>query len=238
MRQPGTEHLSVDELVRTIDDEWTGTNGSQAEAHLAACELCRAKLHELGVLSVRLEAWIANRTVPEVDGQRVALIAELKSRDQLIAQLGEGARTERTRRLKGAALWHWAASACVAAAVVLCAILSPGFRSLRQTELAKTGSGESGISRTEFTRGKGIAAVQTFQVAGETFVALPFSNGDLPVSAPNIVQMEVPVTSLADAGIVFEPVSVEQANPDRAVLADVLLGADGEPLGVHVLAGE
>jgi hypothetical protein len=77
-----------------------------------------------------------------------------------------------------------------------------------------------------------------FEVAGETFVALPYSNPDLPLSAPHIVQMQVPVSSLTDAGIIFEPVSTEFSSPDRSVLADVLLGIDGQPLGVHILGVE
>jgi anti-sigma factor RsiW len=76
------------------------------------------------------------------------------------------------------------------------------------------------------------------EVDGETFVALPYSNPDLPASAPRIVQMQVPVSSLADIGIALEPVANEILNQDRTVLADVLLGADGQPLGVHVVSWE
>jgi len=50
--------------------------------------------------------------------------------------------------------------------------------------------------------------------------------------------MQVPVSSLADIGIALEPVSNEVLNQDRSVLADVLLGADGQPLGVHVVSWE
>ena len=47
--------------------------------------------------------------------------------------------------------------------------------------------------------------------------------------------MEIPVTSLADAGIVVESVLSRAAQPEQAVLADVLLDVDGQPLGVHVI---
>jgi len=50
--------------------------------------------------------------------------------------------------------------------------------------------------------------------------------------------MQVPVSSLADIGISSEPVVNEAFNQDRTVLADVLLGADGQPLGVHVVSWE
>jgi hypothetical protein len=48
----------------------------------------------------------------------------------------------------------------------------------------------------------------------------------------------VPVSSLADIGIALEPVANQVLNQDRSVLADVLLGADGQPLGVHVVSWE
>ena len=50
--------------------------------------------------------------------------------------------------------------------------------------------------------------------------------------------MQVPVSSLADIGIGLERMASEVSNQDRTVLADVLLGADGQPLGVHVVSWE
>jgi anti-sigma factor RsiW len=82
------------------------------------------------------------------------------------------------------------------------------------------------------------AVSNAIEVDGETFVALPYSNPDLPTSAPRIVQMQVPVSSLADIGLGLEQLANEVSNQDRTVLADVLLGADGQPLGVHVVSWE
>src|SRR5579884_1466361 len=82
------------------------------------------------------------------------------------------------------------------------------------------------------------AQSNAFEVAGELFSPLPYSNPDLPIGAPHIVRMQVPVSSLSDAGIVFEPVSNQTLTADSSVLADVLLGMDGQPLGVHVLGVE
>jgi hypothetical protein len=73
------------------------------------------------------------------------------------------------------------------------------------------------------------------EIEGESFIPLPYSNPDLPISSSRIVQMQVPVSSLAEAGVVFGPISNTAAAADRSVLADVLLGLDGQPLGVHVL---
>ncbi len=82
------------------------------------------------------------------------------------------------------------------------------------------------------------AVSNAIEVDGETFVALPYSNPDLPTSAPRIVQMQVPVSSLADIGLGLEQMASEVSNQDSTVLADVLLGADGQPLGVHVVSWE
>jgi hypothetical protein len=78
------------------------------------------------------------------------------------------------------------------------------------------------------------ATTGSFEIDGETFIALPYSNADLPIGAPRIVQMRVPVSSLAAAGVTFEPISSHLSNAEDSVLADVLLGIDGQPLGVHV----
>jgi hypothetical protein len=81
-------------------------------------------------------------------------------------------------------------------------------------------------------------ASSAFEVDGESFIPLPYSNPDLPVAASRIVEMQVPVASLADVGIALEPVSNEVSETDRSVLADVLVGTDGQPVGVHVLGLE
>jgi hypothetical protein len=73
------------------------------------------------------------------------------------------------------------------------------------------------------------------EVEGEVFVPLPYSNPDLPVNESRIVEMQVPISALNDIGIVLESVSNRESASDRSVLADVLMGTDGQPLGVHVL---
>jgi hypothetical protein len=60
----------------------------------------------------------------------------------------------------------------------------------------------------------------------------------LPLNAPHIMQMRIPVSSLAAAGVSFEPSSSEVSPGDDSVLADVLLGIDGQPLGVHLTGVE
>jgi len=79
-----------------------------------------------------------------------------------------------------------------------------------------------------------LQASTAFEIDGEAFVALPYSNPELPIGGSRIVQMQVPLSSLAEAGIIVEPLSSDFSAPEHPVLADVLLGLDGQPLGVHV----
>jgi hypothetical protein len=93
--------------------------------------------------------------------------------------------------------------------------------------------------KVDQTRAEHMAQPSTIDVDGETFLPLPYSNPDLPVSA-HIVQMQVPVSSLADAGIELVPAMnrTTEGEADQSVLADVLIGADGQPRGIHVLGME
>jgi hypothetical protein len=99
----------------------------------------------------------------------------------------------------------------------------------------------SAPSLSDKTSATSVLQMSTIEVDGETFMSVPYSNSELSTAAPHIVQMQVPVSSLADVGIVFEPV-MNRVGPgpdsERSVLADVLVGADGQPRGVHVLEVE
>jgi hypothetical protein len=89
---------------------------------------------------------------------------------------------------------------------------------------------------TDKTTALGQPETTTFEVDGESFIALPYSNPDLPTVAPHIVEMQIPASSLASAGIVLQPVAGGASEP--TVIADVLVGIDGQPMGVHVLSFE
>ena len=81
-----------------------------------------------------------------------------------------------------------------------------------------------------------ISAVSGISVNGETFIALPYSNPDLPVNGSRVVEMQVPVAALAQAGVAVQP--AWSGNGDGMVAANVLLGIDGQPLGIDVLGAE
>jgi hypothetical protein len=212
-----SDHLRSDVLIKAIDDELSASEAALLDSHLSCCEECRQKYQDLRLLSGNLESLVGQVPVGDSIGQRASqrqcLIEELDAREH--ANLTAHA-PERVLRRFG---WGMAIAAGLALGLVFAPRTNHAVNSTPPSVSQSAGSG-------------------VFEVAGETFVALPYSNPDLPLSTAHIVQMQVPVSSLTDAGIIFEPVSTEFSSPDRSVLADVLLGIDGQPLGVHVLGVE
>ncbi|MBV9762499.1 MAG: zf-HC2 domain-containing protein [Acidobacteriaceae bacterium] len=204
-------HLPSALLIKAIDEELPGGEAQEVESHLATCDSCRRRYQALRQVSGRIESAVAARQVELSSEQRTRLETELDARE-LAARAKPGA-SHVVRRLS------WAVA--IAAALAFLLLVAPQWRQ----SVKRTGSAAA-------------AQPSAFEVDGESFVALPYSNPDLPLNTSHIVQMQVPVQSLADAGIVFEPISNEVAAQDRSVLADVLLGMDGRPVGIHVLASE
>jgi hypothetical protein len=206
-----SDHLTNDLLVRAIDDELSPGEILLLESHLPDCEICKRRHAEILRLSGQIESLAAMGT-PEVrSGEREALASRLEISPERVVRL------ERRRR-RARAIW-W--SAGIAAAILLAALFG-----LRPAHIPADRS----------VPGSRYLQEATLQVDGENFIPLPYSNPDLPVSAPHIVEMQVPVSSLAGAGLVFEPISHGISGSDGSVLADVLMGADGQPLGIHVLS--
>ena len=203
-------HLDSEQLILAIDDELTGAGRLAVEAHLSHCIECNARYRELAVLSVRVESLMGS----------IPANASPAMRDTLKQQIANLDPRPRSPFVSWRVGWGMAVAATLALGLV--------FLPRHHATDGLTGGAMA----------VGAISPGTFEIDGETFVSLPFSNSDLPLSTPRIVRMQMPLSSLADAGLVFEPISNEAARPDRSVLADVLLGADGEPLGVHVVASE
>lgn len=199
------KHLADEFLVRAVDDELSVAERVELEEHLARCAACHGLLRELGALSIYVEHAVSNTPVAIRLDDEAALLSRLEGVQRQTRQAA--ARTSFALR--------WAA----AAAAIACAFIVP----LAVHHRAPAGHIAS-------------AAVGpiSFDVDGETFVALPYSNPDLPLDSARIVQMQVPVSSLADAGIMVGPLS--QTALDSSVLADILMGEDGEPRAVHVIS--
>jgi hypothetical protein len=210
MTKPG--HLTNQLLIKAIDDELSGAEAVAVAGHLAHCENCRQHQEELRQVSLGVESLVAAVSVDQSAGEREELAAKLEARTE----------SKVVRQSPEKVMWRFGWGMAIAASLALGILVAP--RPKRTLEPK-----QSSVMTTQSN---------TFEVDGESFVALPYSNPDLPMSASRIVQMQVPVSSLADVGIVLEPVSNEGSGQDRSVLADVLVGTDGQPLGVHVLGME
>jgi putative zinc finger protein len=203
------DHLTNDLLIRAMDDELSANEESWVRLHLAQCGECHRNYQQFGALSSRVESLVSSVDLPMAE----------QGRDKL-SQLLEGQERKANAKSPKKAAWRLGWGMGMAAVLAVAVLFIP------------RGGHTPG---TVFPTEAAVQPVETFEVADETFVALPYSNPDLPLNAPEIVQMRVPISSLADAGI-YDAASMGPAFEDESVLADVLLGADGEPLGVHVLA--
>jgi hypothetical protein len=203
------EHVAKDVLVRLLDGELTAEDAAAAQEHLDHCAVCRTQYIELDEVSREFEKFSASLPSPSGGTERNALMLLLSTEAQF-------SRSRPEKALRGFA-WGMA----IAASLALGLLIAPHFP--QSASKAVTPAGERDTA-------------SLLEVDGETFVPLPYSNPDLPVPTHHIVQMEVPVSSLADAGVHFESISSEATASDESVLADVLLGIDGQPLGVHVLS--
>jgi hypothetical protein len=205
------DHLPNGMLVQFIDDELSPAEAAEAERHLAHCSPCGHRYAELRRVSSSFDGFI--------ESLRPAF--DVSERQELASKLdGADARgSSRSTSKPGWKLGWWGLAAAAALAV--------GVLYLPSSTQLGTGSKVLPIAKE---------SASAFEIDGETFVSLPFSNPELPVNARRIVQMQVPVSSLTAAGIVLEPIENQVAQPDRSVLADVLLGLDGQPVAVHVVS--
>lgn len=203
------DHLPDDVLIRALDDEVSVSEAGRIESHLQACEECRHRYRNFRSLSEEIEV-IAGQNISPLPAEREALLAAL-----------DAAVTVPTHHAHSLRPLGWVLA--LAASLALAILSLPRWLQSPVTHVsAPTTAAQSAM----------------LEVDGESFIPLPYSNPDLPITAPHIVEMQVPVLSLASAGIVLEPVSGASGNTERTVLADVLVGMDGQPMGVHVLSFE
>jgi anti-sigma factor RsiW len=204
-----SDHLTNELLVRAIDDELPESESALVTTHLSQCDECNQKYQELAIVSSRVEALVAGFAIEASHSERESLKKRLDPRQQPAFSAHSAERM--LRRFS----WGMAIAATLAIGITF-APRTKHVSSAHQPAASQSHPNE------------------TFEIDGETFVALPYSNADLPLNAPHIMQMRIPVASLAAAGVTFEPISSEVSPGEDSALADVLLGMDGQPLGVHV----
>jgi hypothetical protein len=204
-----TRHLTNLQAVKFLDSELSDAEAALAAEHLRECAGCRQTVEELRQGSLRVEAFVSALPAAPAPFER----------EQLRLKLVAAERSKHVPQSPEKVMRRFGWGMAIAATLAVGILIAP-----RHREELKP-------------RAQTNAAVDSVEVDGETFIALPYSNPDLPVGTSRIVQMQVPLSSLADVGIVLEPVSNE-AGTEGSVLADVLVGADGQPLGVNVLGFE
>ena len=209
----GDTHLGMAELLRALDGELAPAEVDAVEHHLDTCGACRAKLREVGAACAAIDETLLRAAPPAAADARARsrLAQDLQARENGGATNGSFSVWPLHSRL-------WSSGIAAAA-------LAGGLALVLASSHVTIAPSTPGLSNS------------MLQVNGETFVALPYSNRDLAEgAAPRIVEMQLPASQLVNAGVVFEAVSSAASDPDQTVRADVLLGADGEPLGVHVLS--
>jgi len=204
-------HLPNALLAQFLDDELSAADAAKAESHLAECSICTGRCAELRRVSSSFDEFIDALRPAHNASERQELASKLDRVDSKTV-------THVPRKSIARVGW-WGLAA--AAALTIGVLYLPSSGHVREE------------AQSALTVKEGASA---FEIDGETFISLPFSNPELPVNARRIVQMQVPVSSLAEAGIVVEPITNRVAQPDHSVLADVLLGLDGQPVAVHVVS--
>jgi hypothetical protein len=203
------DHLTNALLVKAMDAELTSGEVASATEHLARCEECREKYEGFRRVSLAIESGVS--AVPVGD--------PLSDRETLRQRLEARQTAQRPGQTPERVLARFGWGMAIAASIALAIVMAPRNKS--------TADNQHSVQAASFAN--------AIEVGGESFVPLPYSNPDLPVNESRIVEMQVPVSALNDMGIVLESVSNRESVSERSVLADVLMGTDGQPLGVHVL---
>jgi len=196
-------------LIQYLDGELSDEQFVEVRGHLSVCPACRRTREEFASLSDDVQKLVAHGALENSQHTRTTLAKALVDGHVANGPVDSGKVMRR---------FGWAMG--VAAALAVGVLLAPRIQRNDQTGATPSASAE----------------VATIEINGESFIPLPYSNPDLPLNAPRIVEMRVPVSSLAEAGIIFEPTS--NNSTDHTVLANVLLGLDGQPMGVHVLSAD
>ncbi len=207
-----SEHPDDGLLIQYLDGELPENQFLRVRLHLASCNECRSRQDELVELSNRVET-LVGASAGEAPGDSRANLARA-----LLKSGSPAGAVESPVRVIRRFGWGMAIAAALAAGILLVP---------RPNKIAESVPGE---------KSPAAASSSSIYVNGESFIALPYSNPDLPINAPRIVEMQIPASSLASAGLFLEPVA--NGAGDHTVLANVLLGLDGQPIGVHVLSAQ
>ncbi len=207
-------HLSEDLIARVVDDELTPTERLYAEGHLAVCAECRQKRSEW--------AEIAEQVQDVVLDQEPVVPANARQRLANVFYRPESHRPVPVRQ-ESPAWWRWGAVAAIAASLAFLISLPPVRTHLSELWNPAGHAAQTAASQIESEPGLGDAE--------RTFIPLPYSGLQLAEGEEEIVRVHMPVSALANAGIISAGAYAENSWVD----ADLLLGLDGQPQGIRLV---
>jgi predicted anti-sigma-YlaC factor YlaD len=204
----GMGHLTRETLVRSFDCELSTDERLELEQHLGQCADCLEEFDRISDLSSDIARLV----------DRTRVVRPRQAREQLVEKMAASASHEQSRGLRSRlVLWAAAAAALIAlvssAGVYSIARHSRSLSPKIHADVEQRGT-ESPVESTDLP-----------------FVRLPYSNPALPLESEQIVRVNMRVSDLASTGVV----AMTTPASDAWVQADVLLGMDGEPYGIHLL---
>ncbi len=206
-------HLSDDLIARVVDNELTPTERLFAERHLAACKVCRQKRREWAEVAECVQDLVLEQEPIVPANARQRLVNALERRGP--ARAG-------SIRQEAPAWWKWGAVAAVAASLAFVLSLPP----------VRTHLGEL-VNPSRHTAGTTDSAAnqQSTDETERNFIPLPYSGVALADGEEEIVRVQMPVSALANEGIIPPGAYAENSWVD----ADLLLGLDGQPQGIRLV---
>ena len=213
-------HLSEDLIGRVVDNELTPTERLFAERHLAVCPLCRQKRREWAEVAERVQDLVLEQEPVVPANSRERLLSALEQR--------EPARSVSVRQ-EAPAWWKWGAIVALAASLAFVFSLPPV-----RTHLGAVWNPAGHNLRTPGANGAAASAAAYEPNVDEpewTFIPLPYSGVVLAEGEEEIVRVQMPVSALANEGIIPQGAYAENSWVD----ADLLLGLDGQPQGIRLV---
>jgi anti-sigma factor RsiW len=206
-------HLSEDLIARAVDNELTPTERLFAEGHLAKCTACRQKRSEWAEIAEQVQDVVLEQQP----------VVPANARQRLLTALGERQpeHIEPTRK-EAPSWWKWggvaAAAASLAVAVSLPSVRTP------LSELWNPGPAKEAAA-AQIANQPGVGDPE------RRFIPLPYSGVALAEGEEEVVRVQMPVSALANAGIIPQGAYADNSWVD----ADLLLGLDGQPQGIRLV---
>jgi anti-sigma factor RsiW len=205
-------HLSEDLIARIVDNELTPTERLFAERHLAICTACRQRRREWADVAEQVQDLVLDQEPVVPANARQRLLSALAKRTP-------GATVSIPQ--EAPAWWKWGAVAAAAASLAFLLSLPPVRTHMSEllnagnsVQTAAAGASQSGTEDAE-----------------PDFIPLPYSGVALAEGEEEIVRVQLPVSELANQGIIPPGAYAENSWVD----ADLLLGLDGQPQGIRLV---